>query len=206
MKIAVVDYGMGNLHSVIGALDAASLPCFVAKQPDAVRQASHVVLPGVGGFSEGMANLQKGGWIESLSAAAIEHQKPFLGICLGMQMLADFGQEGGRSAGLGLVPGKVVRLDKLGCTKRIPHVGWNSVHLADDKCELMKGVPTGTDFYFVHSFAFQVSEPQEEIGYADYGIAVPAIVARANVLGTQFHPEKSSRAGSQILRNFAEIS
>jgi glutamine amidotransferase len=204
MKVAVIDYGMGNLGSVRRALAELGVETIIARQPEELASADKLVLPGVGSFSDGMAQLTKHGW-----AAAIREEtgsgKPLLGICLGMQLLASRGTEGGNNAGLDLVPGEVKRLDALGSDQRIPHVGWNNIQLRGQSQELFAGISSGTDFYFVHSFAFEETDPHDVIAKVDYGVSLTAAIARGPVFGTQFHPEKSSKAGFRLLRNFLDF-
>jgi glutamine amidotransferase len=204
MKVGIVSYGMGNLGSVRRALEDLGVAPFVAEHPGALYEANRVVLPGVGAFSEGMAHLRAGGWVDALHHQVREGGKPLLGICLGMQLLADQGEEGGASDGLRLVPGRVRRLDALGCALRIPHVGWNEVAFSPGD-PLFRGVAQQTDFYFVHSYAFEAARPGDVAASTEYGVRVTAAVRAGNVFGVQFHPEKSSRAGRQLLRNFLEF-
>ena len=204
MKVGIVNYGMGNLGSVRRAFDDLGATAFVAENPSALYDAHRIVLPGVGSFGEGMARLQSGGWVDALQRVAGEGSRPLLGICLGMQMLASEGAEGGQSRGLGLVKGSIRRLDTLGCTLRVPHVGWNEISF-DGRDPLFAHIPQRADFYFVHSFAFVAAAESSVTGRADYGIPVVASVRRGAVFGTQFHPEKSSKAGRQLLRNFLDF-
>lgn len=201
MKVSIINYGMGNLASVRKAFEDLGAEVIVASQPDDIREAHRIVLPGVGAFYEGMDRLRSAGWIDILREAVIQKRKPLLGICLGMQMLATEGAEGGGSFGLNFIPGKVERLDTLGCTLRIPHVGWNEVRykIAD---EFFYGIPDCSDFYFVHSFAFNPDSNDHLIATANYGCEVSAVIRNENVFGCQFHPEKSSKAGRQLLINF----
>jgi glutamine amidotransferase len=203
MKVGIVSYGMGNLGSVRRALEDLGVAPFVAEHPAALFEANRIVLPGVGAFAEGMAHLRAAGWVDALRHQVREGGKPLLGICLGMQLLADDGDEGGATAGLALVPGRVRRLDALGCTLRIPHVGWNEVAFAPED-PLFRGVAQQTDFYFVHSYAFAPTRAGDVSGTTEYGVRVAAAVRAGNVFGVQFHPEKSSRAGRLLLRNFLE--
>lgn len=203
MKVAIVDYGMGNLGSVRRALAELGVDSFIAGHPDQLAAADRMILPGVGSFSDGMAQLAQGGWCEQIRRQTLEFSKPLLGICLGMQLLASRGNEGGLSQGLDLIPGEVSRLDTLGCALRIPHVGWNAISRTGDD-ELFSGIPDGTDFYFVHSYAFRPVSQKQTLAHTDYGIQVVAAVGSGNILGTQFHPEKSSKAGFRLLRNFLE--
>ena len=201
MKVALVDYGMGNLGSVRRAIGELGAQPLLADEPAKLDGADRIILPGVGAFGDGMALLQSGGWVSALRQHA-RAGKPVLGICLGMQLLATRGVEGGDYEGLDLIAGEVVPLAGLGCKLRIPHVGWNSVTLRNRDAGMMRGIPEATDFYFVHSYAFRPRDPADVLATTEYGIAIPAVVARGNVMGTQFHPEKSSRAGFRLLRNF----
>lgn len=205
MKVAIINYGMGNLSSVRRAFEEIGAETIIADHPSFLYKVNRVVLPGVGAFAEGMTYLSHGGWIPALhDVVAIQH-KPLLGICLGMQMLATHGLEGGLSEGLGLIPGQVQRLDTLGCKLRIPHVGWNEVRYKSADV-LSEGIPDASDFYFVHSYAFVPDDDKHLIATVPYGIDVTAIIQNGNVFGCQFHPEKSSKAGRQLLKNFISYS
>lgn len=204
MKVAIVDYGMGNLGSVRRALAELGASAVIAEQPAQLAEAERIILPGVGSFADGMAHLDGRGWSEAIRRQVQENGKPLLGICLGMQLLAGSGSEGGNgndTPGLNLIPGDVVRLDTLGCTLRIPHVGWNAITLPGES-RLFTGIPPATDFYFVHSYAFRPACPEDVLASTEYGIPVVAAVGRGHVFGTQFHPEKSSKAGFRLLKNF----
>jgi imidazole glycerol-phosphate synthase subunit HisH len=208
MKVAIVDYGMGNLGSVRRALAELGAEATIAERPEHLTEAALIILPGVGSFTDGMAQLNERGWSKELRRQAQDVGKPLLGICLGMQLLASTGSEGsnGRETpGLDLLPGEVVRLDRLGCTQRIPHAGWNAVAPQGEPA-LFAGIPRGTDFYFVHSFAFRPGRHEDVLATTDCGVPVVAAVGRANILGTQFHPEKSSKAGFRLLKNFLELA
>ncbi|MBC7858366.1 MAG: imidazole glycerol phosphate synthase subunit HisH [Burkholderiaceae bacterium] len=207
MNVVIVDYGMGNLGSVRRALEQLGAEPEIATDPARLEQAERIILPGVGSFADGMAHLDEHGWSAALRARA-QRGTPLLGICLGMQLLATHGTERGQHAGLGLIPGRVTRLDLMGCQARIPHVGWNDIKVtaaADNAAgRLFEGIADGTDFYFVHSFAFEAERPGDVLASVDYGIEVAAAVGRGHIAGTQFHPEKSSKAGFRILKNFLE--
>lgn len=201
MKVAVINYGMGNLGSVCRALGELNAQVLVADHPAALWDAERIILPGVGGFSEGAAHLHSAGWTEEIRRQVLERHKPLLGICLGMQLLASRGDEGGLTPGLDLIPGQVRRLDTLGCTLRIPHVGWNDICPAQAS-PLFARISAGTDFYFVHSYALVTDDASDVIATVNYGPAITAAVGRQQVFGTQFHPEKSSKAGRALLQNF----
>ena len=204
MKVAIVNYGMGNLGSVRRALEDLEVDVAVAEHPDTLSDANRIILPGVGAFGEGMARLRDAGWVEALRRLVLDSGKPLLGICLGMQMLAHASEENGLNEGLNFIPGRVRRLDTLGCGLRIPHIGWNEVRHRDGS-SLFAQIPQGMDFYFVHSYAFDVDDPDDVTATTEYGVPMTAAVRRGHVFGTQFHPEKSSRAGRQVLRNFLDV-
>ena len=204
--ILIVDYGVGNLRSVAGALAHLGLAARVSDDPAALDGAERAILPGVGAFAEAMGTLRARGWDKALRAAVEGRGMPLLGVCLGMQLLATAGEEGGETPGLGLIPGRVRRLDALGCRERIPHVGWNAVAAHGGPHPLFAGVPDGTQFYFVHSFAFRTDRLADTLATVDHGATFPAAVGRGAVVGTQFHPEKSSKAGMALLRNFARMA
>jgi glutamine amidotransferase len=204
MNVAIVNYGMGNLASVHKAVETVGHVPAIVEDPGQLGTFDSIILPGVGAFGEGMERLENGGWTTPLRTA-VEAGKPLLGICLGMQFLAERGTEGEERPGLGFIPGEIVSLRELGCQERVPHVGWNETrtHKADP---LMEGLPESADYYYVHSYAFRPTRPEDVVATVDYGCDVTAIVRGGRVWGTQFHPEKSSKAGLQLLRNFIERS
>jgi glutamine amidotransferase len=210
MKVGVIDYGVGNLGSVMRALEELRvMPTLISRALD-MHAVDCLILPGVGNFADCAKLLDKGGWSEALKDEVQGFDKPLLGVCVGMQLLATCSMEGVDSnvpngvAGLGLIPGRVEHLRTLGCGLRIPHVGWNAVTPVSSQGGLFDGIPEGTDFYFVHSYAFVTDVGTDVLAVTDYGVPVTAAVRRGNVWGTQFHPEKSSRAGFRLLRNFIE--
>jgi imidazole glycerol-phosphate synthase subunit HisH len=201
MRVAVVNFGMSNLASVRRAFEDIGADIFIADAPRDLDDANSIVLPGVGAFAEGMQNLRRAGWVDVLREAVVERKKPLLGICLGMQMLASRSYEGELTGGLDFIPGDVRRLDALGCEYRIPHVGWNEVRFKR-RDAFFDGIPDGSDFYFVHSYGLVPEHEEHVVATAPYGCDVSAVVRRDNVFGCQFHPEKSSRAGRRLLKNF----
>lgn len=208
MKVGVIDYGVGNLGSVMRALEELRVtPVLITRALD-MHAMDCLILPGVGNFSDCAAMLERGGWPDALRDEVQGFAKPLLGVCVGMQLLASISMEGADVAdgtpGLGFIPGRVAHLRTLGCDLRVPHVGWNAVTPAPAHGGLFHGIADGTDFYFVHSYAFVTDEPDDVLATTDYGVTVTAAVRRGNVWGTQFHPEKSSRAGFRLLRNFIE--
>jgi glutamine amidotransferase len=204
MKVLIVDYGMGNLGSVRRSFEECGADVLVSTDPGNLKSASKVVLPGVGAFFEGMENLVKGGWTGPLKELAQEGVTPILGICLGMQLLADRGFESGEIAGLGMVPGEVVRLVPKLAEEKIPHVGWNDVHIVN-KNPLFENIPEGSDFYFVHSFHFKVFKNENIVTTTSYCGGFVSAVMNRQVYGVQFHPEKSSFLGFQLIKNFLRI-
>lgn len=208
MRVGVIDYGVGNLSSVLRALEVLRVvPVLVDRAVD-MHGTDCLILPGVGNFGECILQLEAGRWVDALKEEVLGYNKPLLGVCLGMQLLADSSTEGrarGETAkGLGFVPGHVKHLADMGCTNRVPHVGWNSVNFTSPQDQLFFGIPPETDFYFVHSYAFEAKYSQDVIATTNYGLSFTAAVRRGHVWGSQFHPEKSSRAGFRVLRNFIE--
>jgi len=208
MRVGVINYGVGNLGSVLRSLEELGAESIRIDSAAEMGNTDCLILPGVGNFADCAALLNQGGWVDALHREVIERRTPLLGICVGMQLLATGSFEGSIDgklvAGLGFIPGEVKHLRELGCNLRVPHVGWNSVTQHGENCHLLASIPDGTDFYFVHSYAFIPYEAADLQASTDYGAPVSAIVRRGHIWGTQFHPEKSSRAGFQLLRNFIE--
>jgi glutamine amidotransferase len=212
MIVGVVDYGVGNVGSVVRALEELRVtPVLISRAADS-HTADSFILPGVGNFTDCASLLHEGGWRQALLDEVQGGGKPLLGICLGMQLLATFGMEGAPdnefigTPGLDLLPGRVENLRVLGCKLRVPHVGWNDVTSSPKSDVLFNGIADGTDFYFVHSYAFVPDDPSHVVATTRYDIQVTAAVRFGHIWGTQFHPEKSSRAGFRILQNFIENS
>lgn len=203
MNLAVIDYGAANLGSVTRTLVRVGAEPKITADPADLASATHIVLPGVGSYADCARNLRTAGWVDAIREE-VARGKAMLGVCVGMQLLATEGTEFGINAGLDLIPGRVERLDVLGCGLRIPHVGWNSLDVRSGEA-LMDGIGTGTDVYFVHSYAFRPGDEADVWAWTDYGIPLPVVVGRGRVMGVQFHPEKSSRAGQRLLRNFLEL-
>lgn len=199
--IGIVDYGVGNLASVRNAFEHLGHDARLCADPAGADECDRLVLPGVGSFRAGMQALQQRGWVPALQSFGTSG-RPFLGICMGMQLLFDKGEEHGPSAGLGLIPGEVVRLEPAP-PNRVPHVGWNSLSTAAVH-PLLDGVKPNVDVYFVHSYHCVPRDRPDAIGMCDFGGEFVAAVARGNVAGMQFHPEKSQPAGVRILDNFAQ--
>jgi glutamine amidotransferase len=208
VKVGVIDYGVGNLGSVLRAVEELRVTPVLVNRAQDMHATDCLILPGVGHFADCVQLLQDGGWTQALRDEVLGYNRPLLGVCLGMQLLADASMEGANDShgvpGLGLVPGRVEHLRTLGCTTRVPHVGWNGITRTRTDDHLFHGMPDGTDFYFVHSYAFVPQDPADVLATTDCGVPVTAAVRRGHVWGTQFHPEKSSRAGFRLLKNFIE--
>ncbi|MFQ5736379.1 MAG: imidazole glycerol phosphate synthase subunit HisH [Thermodesulfobacteriota bacterium] len=206
--IAVIDYDMGNLRSVAKALEKVGANAVVTRDPRVIDDASHVVLPGVGAFKDCMKHLEEYRLIGPV-LKSIEAGKPFLGICLGLQLLFEESMEFGRHQGLGLIKGSVVRfcpeVDTEGAELKVPHMGWNDIKIKKDSA-LLKGIPEGSYFYFVHSYYAAPAEPGVTLTTTSYGVEFTSAVEKDNVMACQFHPEKSQRVGLRVLKNFSEIS
>lgn len=202
-KVAIIDYGMSNLDSMQRAVEECGGSPVMASTKADMADCTHVILPGVGAFPDGMAQLKQLGLDEILHEIVIEKQTPFLGVCLGMQLLAQWGNEGRRTQGLGWVPGTVERLSPVP-GERVPHIGWNEVNFAQDT-ELSAGIENGKDFYFVHSFVMKPESESDILATTPYGGGFVSAVKRQNIWGVQFHPEKSQRAGFALLTNFLQI-
>lgn len=211
MTVAVIDYGSGNLHSAAKALERASRESganeqiVVTSDPDTVRRADRVVLPGVGAFADCKAGLDAvPGMIDAMTEAARAKARPFLGICVGMQLLAERGLEHGTHRGLGWIEGVVDRIAPSDTALKIPHMGWNTL-MPRRGHKLFDGVtlgPSGLHAYFVHSYQLAPANKDDLVADTEYGGAITAVVARDNIAGTQFHPEKSQRLGLALLANF----
>ncbi|MBF0589303.1 MAG: imidazole glycerol phosphate synthase subunit HisH [Magnetococcales bacterium] len=203
MSVCIIDYGIGNLGSVRRAFEECDAhELFISRDPKDLAHAAHVVLPGVGAFRDGMQLLKNAGWVEPIRKATLEDGVPLLGICLGMQLLATTGSEGGDVPGLDLIPGRVVRMTPTADDERIPHVGWNEVHPVDHTHPLLENIHAGSDFYFVHSFHMVPDQAKHAAATTPYCGGITSVLARDTIVGTQFHPEKSSRFGFQLIRNF----
>lgn len=194
--IAIVDYGMGNLRSVYKALEHVGAEARIIASPQELPGARAIVLPGVGAFGQAMDNLRAGGWVDPLREAC-SRGLPFIGICLGMQLLFDSSEEMGQHTGLGILPGEVKRFDG---NLKVPQMGWNQVHVKKPSPLLAK-VPDHSYAFFVHSYYCAPRDPSLVIATTDYGIEFASVVGRGSVFGAQFHPEKSQSVGLQMLAN-----
>lgn len=203
MSVIIIDYGMCNLGSVRRAFEECGADAIVSSNPSDLANADRVVLPGVGAFEKGMKNLKDGGWVQGIRDIALEKKVPLLGICLGMQLMSDKGYEGGEIEGLGLIRGEVTRLQPKS-DERIPHIGWNEV-CHKRSSALLDDIKDHTDFYFVHSYEFKPARSEDVLATTPYCGEFTSVVGRENILGVQFHPEKSQKPGFQIIRNFLRL-
>jgi len=197
--IAIIDYGMGNLRSVSKAFEAVGHQAVVTRDPVVIGNASRVVLPGVGAFGDCMGNLERYGLVEAIRSS-IRSGKPFLGICLGLQLLFTESEEFGRHQGLDIIPGKV-RKFAVDPTLKVPHMGWNQVNLQRG-CPLFDGIADGSDWYFVHSYFVDPADRSIVATTTSYGIPFVSSIWRDNVVACQFHPEKSQSVGLRLIKNF----
>lgn len=200
--IAIIDYGMGNLRSVQKGFEKTGHAALVTSEAGEIRAATKVVLPGVGAFGDAMEELRRRQLVEPIREA-IAAGKPFLGICLGLQLLFEIGHEGGRHEGLGVLPGEVVRFE-LPHEYKVPHMGWNQLEVLRP-APILEGLASGTHVYFVHSYYVVPRDRAVIAAETNYGTPFTSIVWRDNLFATQFHPEKSQADGLRMLKNFAEI-
>lgn len=206
--IAIIDYDMGNLRSVQKAFEKVGATAMVTRDPAEIAGASHVVLPGVGAFKDCMHNLEAYGLIDPI-LKAISSGRPFLGICLGLQLLFEEGEEFGVHRGLGVIKGRVVRFPSMkdeatGADLKVPHMGWNVARMKKES-PLFKGVEDGSYFYFVHSYYAAPDDGTVVLTSTDYGMDFTSSISKDNVMACQFHPEKSQKVGLRLLKNFSEL-
>ena len=204
--LTVIDYGMGNLRSVMNAFASLDQPAFIARGPEDLRRADMIVLPGVGAFGDGMRNLREGGWVEALEEEVRGKGKPFLGLCVGMQLLATTGTEHGTHEGLGWIPGVSKRIPcEADPSLRVPHIGWNDVRFLKKQGLYSGFKEESQSFYFVHSYVLEPEDQSVISGLCAYGPEFAASLEVDNIYATQYHPEKSHRAGITVLKNFLEL-
>ena len=210
MRVGIIDYGSGNIRSVFKSFEKASLlldkniQIVIIDNVEELKKADKVVLPGVGAFADCMQGLNNiNGLVELLNKMVIEDSKAFMGICVGMQLLANFSKEYGYTEGLSWIDGEVTSIVKVEEEMKVPHMGWNSIEF-DQKHSLFRGIKQDEDFYFVHSYKFNVQNNKFVLAKTHYGGDITAVVLKDNIMGTQFHPEKSQDAGIQFIKNFLE--
>ena len=199
-RVGIVDYQAGNIHSIESAFDHLGVQVTTLRSPDDIAGATHIFLPGVGAFGHCAAMLRGSGMTEGLASAALERNVPMLGICVGMQLLADVGEEMGAHAGLGWIGGTVRRIRADPPVVRVPHVGWNDVTFVEPFGDFAVG--SSSDFYFDHSFAYHEPAHGSVVGHCSHGETFAAVIRRGSLVAAQFHPEKSQAAGMRFLANF----
>ncbi|MBT3991254.1 MAG: imidazole glycerol phosphate synthase subunit HisH [Rhodospirillaceae bacterium] len=207
-KTVIIDYGSGNLRSVAKAFEHASMEdVVVTNDPAELGSASHIVLPGVGAFADCKAGLEAvPGMIEALAEQVTQNKKPFLGICVGMQLVATRGLEHGETSGFNWISGDVVEIKPSDTSLKIPHMGWNALQFEQDAHPVLAGFEAGVHAYFVHSYHFAATNSDQVLAEVEYGGAVTAMIGRDNMIGTQFHPEKSQHFGLAFIENFLKWS
>lgn len=203
-QVIIVDYGMCNLDSIGRAVEECGGRPYISDDPKDLSTATHIILPGVGAFPDGMSNIVELGFKEALDQQVLNRGIPFLGICLGMQLMARKGHEGGETDGLGWIDGEVKKLESYGEDTRIPHIAWNEVHLQEES-PLFENIEDGKDFYFVHSYVMECDDQSQVLAATPYARGFTSAVHKGNMFGVQFHPEKSQKVGFQLLRNFLKL-
>ncbi len=202
MYIAIIDYNMGNIKSVENAFKKIGANVKVTDKPEIISKSKAVVLPGVGAFVDAIGNLKRLGLYDCV-IDTIRKEKPFLGICIGLQILFEYSMEGGKSPGLGIFKGSVEKIPDI---VKIPHMGWNRIEILKNQSRLFKGILSGESFYFVHSYHALCTDKEIISSTTGYGIDIVSSIEKGNAYGLQFHPEKSSTFGLQVLKNFIEIA
>lgn len=204
MTIGIINYGLGNISSVSNAFERLGANSHILIEPAQLSNVERIVLPGVGAFGDGITNLRVGGWIPALEEAVLSNSKPLLGLCLGMQLLADRGTEYGDWKGLGWIPGVVQRLAPSQSNVRVPHMGWNDLDVIKTD-GLYRGIGRAPVCYFVHSYVFCPDDPSVISAYCTHGERFAASLEWRNIFATQYHPEKSQQCGLTVLRNFLSM-
>ena len=199
MKICILDYGSGNVKSVYNLIQTFTKDVIISNNNSDMAEATHLILPGVGAFGASMKKINEKIDLKVLKDLVFKDKKPFLGICVGMQVLADKGYEFGEHDGLGWIHGKVIQLDSRSLP--LPHIGWKNINVKKE-CKIIKDINSEFDFYFVHSYIFKVVDEDRCITITDYGSEFVSIINQDNIYGVQFHPEKSQLAGKKIIQNF----
>ena len=203
IKVCILDYGSGNVKSVFNLLSSLIDDVVVSNEPMMIANASHIIMPGVGAFGSAMRKIKETLPLDTLEQEILTKKKPFLGICVGMQVMASIGVEFGEHSGLGWIEGRVDKMEIKGLP--LPHVGWNNV-ISKKESPLLEGLGNDPDFYFVHSYAFNVKNSESLLASTIYGEEFCSVIQHENLFGVQFHPEKSQRTGIKLMKNFLSIS
>ena len=201
IKVAIINYGIGNIRSLYNSLKKIEIEAEIITDPETIYKFNKVFLPGVGSYKDAIEKIKKIGWDKAIKNFLSNQNKSLFGICVGMQILSTYGYEHGISNGLDIIKGEILRMDEHGCGLKLPHIGWNNIKVLN-KNLLTENLNNEDNFYFVNSYSFKAVNSNELIATTSYGIEFPSIINKQNVFGTQFHPEKSSKAGIQILKNF----
>lgn len=200
-SVCILNYGSGNVQSVFNMLSYLGYNTIISNDPEIIRTSSHIILPGVGAFGASMDKIKSMIPIDILEEEVLVNKKPFLGICVGMQVLANKGFEFGEHEGLGWIRGEVRKIDSKDLP--LPHIGWNNIDIVQDS-PLFTNLKEYRDFYFVHSYIFEVEDEEHVVAQTDYGSTFNCLIKKDNIYGIQFHPEKSQKAGQLILKNFMD--
>lgn len=201
IKVAIINYGIGNIRSLYNSLKKIEIEAEIITDPETIYKFNKVFLPGVGSYKDAIEKIKKIGWDKAIKNFSSNQNKSLFGICVGMQILSTYGYEHGISNGLDIIKGEILRMDEHGCELKLPHIGWNNIKVLN-KNLITENLNNEDNFYFVNSYSFKAVNSNELIATTSYGIEFPSIINKQNVFGTQFHPEKSSKAGIQILKNF----
>ena len=201
IRVAIINYGIGNIRSLYNSLKRIEVEAEIITDPDSINKFDKIFLPGVGSYKDAIEKIKNIGWDKAIKNFSSNQNKSLFGICVGMQILSTCGYEHGKSNGLDIIKGEVLRMNKLGCDLKLPHIGWNNIKILNQNL-ITENLNNEANFYFVNSYSFKIDNSKELIATTSYGIEFPSIINKQNVFGTQFHPEKSSKAGMQILKNF----
>ena len=203
IKVAIINYGIGNIRSLYNSLKKIEVEAEIITDPELIHKFDKVFLPGVGSYKDAINVIKKIGWDNAIKNFTSNNDKSLFGICVGMQILSTYGFEHGKSKGLNIIAGNVEHLNNQGCNLKLPHIGWNNIKILK-KNLITKNLPDESDFYFVNSYSLKTVNSNELVATTVYDVEFPSIINKQNVFGTQFHPEKSSKAGIQILKNFID--
>ena len=200
-KVAIINYGIGNIRSLYNSLKKIEIEAEIIVNPELIYNFDKVFLPGVGSYKNAIDRIKKIGWQKPIKKFSSDKNKQLFGICVGMQILSTYGFEHGESEGLNIIEGNVEHMDKQGCNLKLPHIGWNNIKILKNNL-ITENISDDSNFYFVNSYSYKLMNSNKLIATSNYGIEFPSIINNQNIFGTQFHPEKSSKAGIQILKNF----
>lgn len=201
MKIGIINYGIGNIRSLYNSIKNLEFEVDILSEPKSLKNYDKFFLPGVGSFNSAMNLINKLGWENEIKENVLHNKKSIFGICLGMQIFLSTGREHGETEGLNLIDGEVLHLNDVGCRLQTPHIGWNEINIKK-KNYFFDNIPDRSNFYFVNSYAANVQNDEDLIATTNYDISFTSVICKENIFGTQFHPEKSSKAGRQLINNF----